>query len=50
MLVFKVIPVPVTAKAPEVTPTKLTAPPVVTFNAFVPVASATDAVMLPELL
>ena len=49
-MVFKVIPVPVIAKLPEVMPTALTAPPLVTVKALVPVANAAEAVMLPELL
>lgn len=47
---FSVIPVPVTAKAPEVIAAKLTAPPLVTVKLLVPVFTALVAVIVPELL
>ena len=44
------MPVPVTAKVPEVIATKLTAPPLVIVRLLVPVLSALVAVMVPVLL
>ena len=47
---LSVMPVPVTAKVPEVIAAKVTAPPLVTVRLLVPVLSALVAVMVPELL
>ena len=47
---MSVMPVPVTAKVPEVIAAKVTAPPLVTVRLLVPVLSALVAVMVPELL
>jgi hypothetical protein len=47
---FNVIPVPVTANVPDVTAAKLTAPPDVTVKLFVPVFSASEAVIAPPPL
>ncbi|BEI37611.1 hypothetical protein PHIN7_13350 [Polynucleobacter sp. HIN7] len=47
---LRVIPVPVTAKVPEVMAAKVTAPPLVIVKLLVPVLSALVAVMVPELL
>ena len=41
------MPVPVTANVPEVTPARLTAPPLVTVKLLVPVFKVLVAVMLP---
>ncbi len=47
---LRVIPVPVTAKVPEVIAAKLTAPPLEIVKLLVPVFRALVAVMVPELL
>ena len=47
---FKVMPVPVTAKVPDVIAAKLTAPPLVIVRLLVPVLIALVAVIVPELL
>ena len=49
-LLFKVIPVPVTAKVPDVMLAKLTAPPLLTVKLLVPVFKVALAVIVPELL
>lgn len=47
---MSVMPVPVTAKVPEVMAAKVTAPPLVIVRLLVPVLSALVAVMVPEVL
>ena len=47
---MRVIPVPVTAKVPEVIAAKVTAPPLVIVRLLVPVFNALVAVIVPELL
>ncbi len=47
---FKVIPVPVTAKVPDVIAATVTAPPLLIVRLLVAVFSALVAVIVPELL
>ena len=48
--VFKIMPLPVTAKVPEVIPRRFTAPLEETVRLFVPVLSKSLAVIAPEPL